>query len=437
MDNDALLAMSYGAPLLALLYGYDRLQRRAQGRHADALAITQEHGLIEAPSLHPVINADRCIGSGGCASACPEHALGVIAGKAVLINPSVCIGHGACAAACPVEAITLVFGSERRGVDIPAVTPKFETDVPGLYIAGELGGMGLIRKAAEQGKQAMHDIAARRLPKAGKVEFDFDVVIIGAGPAGLSAGLGALKSQLRYALIEQEQSLGGAVLHYPRHKVAMTSPVDLPIVGRTRFTDVSKEKLLAFWLDIIEKTGLQVRTGTRMEQLQIVDQGFAVHTNQGVLRARSVLLAIGRRGTPRKLDVPGEILPKVVYTLVNAKQYSDMDVLVVGGGDSAVEAALACSVYAKSVALSYRGAVLNRIKAANRTRLQEAVAANRVRLMLHSEVRAISELSVELMVHGSAEQLANDAVIVCAGGVLPTGMLKALGVRVETRYGQA
>lgn len=429
IDNDTLLGLTYGAPVVAALAGYAWYRRRVERANAATLAEAEAAGLTEAPSLHPVVDPGRCIGSGGCADACPEGALGIVGGKAALINPAVCIGHGACAAHCPVDAITLVFGSERRGIDIPAISPSFETDVPGLYIAGELGGMGLIRKAAEQGKQAIRAIAERRV--AG---MDYDVVIVGAGPAGIGAGLGAMQAKLRYALIEQEDSLGGTVLHYPRQKIAMTAPVDLPLVGKMRFTEVSKEKLLEFWTDIVERTQLQVRSGTRMEAIVATQGGFEVHTNRGVLRAGSVLLAIGRRGTPRKLGVPGEELSKVVYRLVDPAQYQGQRVLVVGGGDSAIEAALACAPHAE-VILSYRGKAFNRIKPANRSYLDQAVAAGQLRVLLGSEVRRIAPQSVFIEVDGQEQQYVNDAVIVCAGGVLPTQMLKELGVRVETKYG--
>jgi thioredoxin reductase/ferredoxin len=432
MNNpDLLLTVVYAVPVLLAVLGYLWQRRRSEQASVQALADAQQAGLTEAASLHPVVDPARCIGSGGCARACPEQAIGVVGGKAVLVSPSACIGHGACAAACPVEAITLVFGSERRGVDIPAVTPEFETNVPGLFIAGELGGMALIRKAAEQGRQAIATVAKRRDPA-----FDLDVVIVGAGPAGIAAGLGAIHARLRYVLIEQEDSLGGSVLHYPRHKVAMTAPVELPIVGKMHFIEVTKEKLLEFWLDIVARTQLQIRTGVSMQRIEPDGRGFKVFTSAGVLRARSVLLAIGRRGTPRKLGVPGEDLPKVVYRLIDPRQYRDQQVLVVGGGDSAVEAALACSVFAQ-VTLAYRGAVMNRLKQANRTRLDSVVRDGKLQLLLSSEVRAIAPRSVSVRVGGETREIANDAVVVCVGGVLPTAMLQSIGVRVESKHGTA
>jgi thioredoxin reductase (NADPH) len=423
----------YALPLLGIMLIYVVRRRRAEARNRLAFAKAVEAGLIEAASLHPIIDPVRCIGSASCTDACPEDALGIIGGKAQLINPASCIGHGACAAACPVEAITLVFGSERRGVDIPLVHPNFETNVPGIFIAGELGGMGMIRKAAEQGRQAVQSIAKRP-----KTTAPLDVVIVGAGPAGLAAGLGAIEQKLRYRLIEQEAGLGGAIFSYPRNKIAMTAPVDLPIVGRLNFKEVSKEALLEFWQDVVARSGLKVSFGTRMEGLDKTEAGYRIVTSAETLHTGAVLLAIGRRGTPRKLGVPGEELPKVVYRLIEAEQYRGQRVIVVGGGDSAIEAALACAAEpGTTVTLAYRGEAFSRLKPRNRERLEAASAERRVEVRLKTEVQRILPDSVELAVEGAAVTIGNDAVIVQAGGVLPSALLRELGVTVQTMYGTA
>jgi thioredoxin reductase (NADPH) len=423
----------YAAVLGLVGWWYLRRRRTAERVHARQFDEAVAAGLAEPPSLHPVIDAQRCLGSSSCVAACPEGALGIVGGQAVLVNGAACIGHGACHAACPVDAISLVFGTEKRGIDIPDVSPEFETNVPGIFIAGELGGMGLIRKAAEQGRQAIEVIRRR-----GGGTFDLDVVIVGCGPAGLSAGLAALESKLRYKLIEQEQSLGGAVFHYPRNKVAMTAPVKLALIGKVRFGEVQKEKLLEFWQTVVRKTGLQIAFHECMESVTGDGDGFIVRTNRGSHRTRCVLLTMGRRGTPRKLDAPGEESPKVVYRLVDPTQYDGQAVLVVGGGDSALEAALALAERpGTEITLSYRSAAFSRVKHKNRQAVEQAQRAQRMRVELESTVVAITPEQVQLKTAAGPVTLRNQAVIVCAGGLLPTPLLQQIGIRFETKHGTA
>ena len=423
----------YLAVVFLCIVLYLSRRRRIHAEHVEELNEAIKDGLNEPPSLHPVIDPARCIGSGACVKACPEDALGIVNGKAVLKNAAACIGHGACLPACPVEAITLVFGTAKRGIDIPTVSPEFESNVPGIFVAGELGGMGLIRKAAEQGRQAMDSIRKRT-----GGSFDYDVVIVGCGPAGLSAGLSAIQHKLRYKLIEQEDSLGGAVYHYPRQKIAMTSPVKLALVGTVKFGEVQKEKLLTFWLGVVKKTGLQIAFRECLEGIDQQSEGFLVHASTGHYSTRSVLLAMGRRGTPRKLEVPGEETAKVMYRLIDPAQYEGQSVLVVGGGDSALEAAIALSEQAGTqVQLSYRSAAFSRVKQKNRMMLEQQEKAGRLQVLLNSLVRQISEREVEIEQAGQVHVFRNDAVIVCAGGLLPTPLLQKIGLKFDTKFGTA
>lgn len=424
----------YAVPMAIVLIAIMLHAKGKQKRHTASLAALDDAlkaGLTEPPSLHPVVDLSLCVGSGACVRSCPERALGIINHKGVLINPAHCIGHGACASACPVGAIKLVFGTERRGIDIPCVNPDFETNVPGIHIAGELGGMGLVRKAAEQGRQAIDSIARKRA----RLE-QLDVVIVGAGPAGLSATLGAIEKELRWVTIEQEDSLGGTVYHYPRNKIVMTQPVVLPIVGKAKLGEISKEELLGFWQGIVDRVGMKINFGERLESVTAQEHGFLVKTDRAEYCSRNVLLAIGRRGSPRKLNVPGEELPKVVYRLIDPEQYRNQKVLVVGGGDSAIEAAVAIgNEPGTTVTLSYRGDAFGRVKQKNRQHLAEAEKNGRVTVLLSSNVKTIEADRVHLTHGDKTCSIENDAVIVCAGGILPTGMLKEMGIQVETKFG--
>ncbi len=423
----------YGAPVGVALLLYVRNYGARTHTHQELLLESIAAGMTEPPSLHPVVDVGKCIGSSACVKACPENALGVIDGKAVLIGAAHCIGHGACFPACPVEAIKLVFGTEKRGIDIPMVKPNFESNVPGIFIAGELGGMGLIRKCAEQGRQAL--AAARAAMSASSAEYD--IVIVGAGPAGIGAGLGALDAKLKYKIVEQEDSLGGAVYHYPRAKIAMTAPVNLPIVGKVKMTEISKEELLEFWNGVVAKTGLKISFRERMEGIEKVGDAFVVKTSQGTYNAKTVILAIGRRGTPRKLDVPGENSPKVVYRLIDPEQYKGQRVLVVGGGDSALEAAVAISEQPGSkVSISYRSESFSRVKEKNRAAIKTAQDAGRLRVLLKSQIVSIEPDKVNMKYKDEPVSVRNDTVIVCAGGELPTPLLKKIGVMFETHKGE-
>jgi thioredoxin reductase (NADPH) len=408
-----------------------KAERRRQGFIDDSAS--------DPVSLHPVIDHARCVGCGACAHACPEgDIIGMLRDKAHLLDPASCIGHGACKTACPVGAIDLVFGSARRGVDIPVVSPTFESNTPGLFIAGELGGMGLIVNAIEQGRQAIGAIAERRGPRDPAA---YDVIIVGGGPAGIAASLAAKSKNLRYLTLEQD-TLGGTVARYPRGKLVMTRPAVLPLYGKVRLRRVRKERLLALWQRVIDKTGITIHNGVRVESIMPLASGFQVATSAGSFQGHSVLLATGRRGSPRQLGIPGENLPKVVYRLDRPSQYRGQHVLVVGGGNSAVEAALALARApaqhrVASVTLCHRGTALSRATPSIRRALEDAAQAGMVTVLLDARLESVGAGQVDIELRGERRALRNDAVIVCAGGTLPTSLLADVGVRVETKYGTA
>jgi len=432
--------MLYLLPAAAVLLLY--LRARIKREHASIRAMEEAvtASMTEPPTLHPVIDVNKCIGCRSCVAACPEQyahrVLGMIRGKARLVGPSNCIGHGACKTACPVGAIELVFGTERRGIDIPLVKPNFETNVPGIFIAGELGGMGLIRNAVEQGRQAMESIQSSMSRNGGG---ELDVFIVGAGPAGFSASLGAMQAGMKFITVEQD-SLGGTVAHFPRGKLVMTQPAELPIVGKMTFTETTKEKLLAFWQGVEARTRLAINYNERVTgiETQSGNSCFTVTTTKSTYDTHAVLLTIGRRGTPRQLGVPGEELSKVVYRMIDPEQYQGQRVLVVGGGDSALEAAHSIADQpGTEVILSYRSDAFTRAKARNRDKVSAYAQQGRMKILYSSNVKEIREDSVVLEQEGKQMPFGNDAVIVSAGGILPTGFLKEIGITVETKHGTA
>lgn len=427
----------YGSVALfcaGILYIYLKKLREESDRVKAKIEKAKEEGLHEPVSLHPVIDLGTCIKSAACVAACPEKdILGIVDGIATLIQSSNCVGHGACFHSCPVEAISLVIGTEKRGVDLPHVNQEYETNVGGIYIAGELGGMGLIKNSVDQGKSAVENIIKKKIHKG---DAAYDLVIVGAGPAGISASLTAKKHGLQYITLEQD-TLGGTVYTFPRSKLVMTTPMDLPLYGKVKLYDTSKDELLKIWEDALSKNNITIQEKTKVEEIKPVKGHFLVKTNKGEdISTKFVLLAIGRRGSPRKLNVPGEVSQKVAYRLLEPELVSNKKIIVVGGGDSAVEAALSLAPQ-NDVILSYRKEKFSRIKPKNREKLFAAIEAKQIEVKYNSNVIQIAPETVLLDIGKDNEVLSleNDLVYIFAGGELPTQFLKKAGVEITRRFG--
>lgn len=395
----------------------------------------KQFGIFEPVSLHPVIDPDLCIGSGACISACPEKdILGLFNGRASTVNASRCVGHGACFHACPVQAITLCIGTEKRGVELPQISQEFETSIPGIFIAGELGGMGLIKNAVEQGKQAMNYLS-KKINRSTRTQYD--VIIVGAGPAGISASLSAKKIGLNFLVVEQD-SLGGTVYNFPRAKIVMTSPMDLPLYGKVKLVETTKNELINLWNEVLSKNKISINEHERVEQIQKSEDLFTVKTTNGHYTSKAVLLSIGRRGTPRKLGVPGEEKEKVYYRLLEPELIHQKNILIVGGGDSAIESAILLADEQNNVTLSYRNESFSRLKPRNQENIDKAVMDGKVKLIFNSNVSEILDSAVILNTNdGKIISLENDFVYVFAGGELPTKFLEKIGITITKKFGDA
>ena len=374
---------------------------------------------------HPQFNLSACIGCGICTQVCPEgDVLGLINGKVAIINGAHCIGIGECARQCPIGAISIGMGDISTREDIPQLNTEYESSVPGVYVIGELGGMALIRNAIDQGTQVVDTIKQRN---GVKNEPD-DVLIVGAGTSGLSAALRCIEKDIGFRIIDQGEP-GGTILQYPRRKLTMVQKIHLPMYGDLSKLEYSKEELLDIWYDVIDKHQLPIQSNHKLLSVRKNGTGYFSETSQGDIHSKNIILALGRRGTPRKLGIPGEELSKVMYKLMDAATYQDKHILIVGGGDSAIEAAIGLSKQkGNTVTISYRKEAFFRIKKKNQERIEDKFSKKYISVLFNSNPKLIAENSVTIEQEGNQLEIENDYVFIFAGGELPFPLLNKIGI---------
>jgi thioredoxin reductase (NADPH) len=430
MDNLVAFLITVGI-IAAFVVNYLRREKKKEKLAREAL----EKGKLYSTgpqAQHPHIDNTNCIGCAACTMVCPEgDVLVMLGGKAALVNGHKCIGHSICAEVCPVGAITMVMASPSMGANMPYLTPEFETSIKNMFIVGELGGLALIKNAINQGRECV-DLIAKRMSAAGGKKASqgvLDILIVGAGPAGIAASLRAIEKKLSYLTVD-EGEIGGTVAKYPRQKLVMTSPVEFPTYGKFKKTELSKEELLAFWNKVLQRADFKFHQGEKVEDIKKSEEGvFTVSTPKGQYKTNAVILALGKTGSPRKLGVKGEELPKVMYRLIEADHYVNKKILIVGGGDSAVEAAMGLGhQVGNQVTLSYRKEAFARIKERNAQRIEESARKGKVKVVFNSAPVEFKEKTVVLEVAGKNEEIPNDFVWIFAGGEPPTAFLKKIGV---------
>jgi thioredoxin reductase/Pyruvate/2-oxoacid:ferredoxin oxidoreductase delta subunit len=439
MSEIVMSIVVYGFCAIVVVVPMVLYQRRLKKREARAHESAEKGRLYsEGPrAQHPHIDTNYCIGCAICTHVCPEgDVLAMIGGKAAIVNGHKCVGHSLCAEACPVGAITMVMAGASMGAEMPALTPEYETTIPNLFVVGELGGLALIKNAINQGRDCIDTIARRVTARghASPAPDVYDVLIIGAGPAGISASLRAIENKLNYLTVEQD-TVGGTVSKYPRQKLVMTSPVQFPMHGKFKKMELSKEELLSFWEKILQRVDFKVRAGEKVEDIKKGDDGiFTAVTSKNRYRSRAVVLALGRSGTPRKLGVKGEERAKVMYRLIEADHYINKRILVVGGGDSAVEAAMGLAQQAgNKVTLSYRQDRFNRIKERNAQRIEECARKGKLKVLFNSSPVEFKTDTAVLDVSGNLQEIPNDFVWIFAGGTPPNAFLEKIGVGLGKR----
>ncbi len=380
------------------------------------------------------INDDRCTGCDACVAVCPTNVLDLVQNKSRVLRFQDCIQCEACMWVCPTEALVMHReGTKPPPLQVPDLQPTYETKVPGQYLIGEVAGKPLVKNAANIGRAVVRDMLKNGLPPGalGKEDKCFDVIIVGSGPGGLSAALTCIRNKLSYVVLEKEQMIASTIARYPKGKLIMAEPYDAKNLSLLPIFDSSKENLLPIWQEVVRRSAMNLLLGETVEVIEQNREGvFRVKASSGAFYSQRVVLSTGTRGKPRTLGVPGENLAKVHSLLEDPQQYRGGVVLVAGGGDSALEAAMALADAGASVLLSYRGKQFHRASSKNKQAIGSYVAGKKIKCAFTSQVIEFAKDTVTLSyASGGTKTYPNDAAFVLIGSDPPVQWLGKLGIR--------
>lgn len=424
--------LALGGLAVLLMATFTMISARNRHRHVPA-AVVGPRILVHD------INDDRCTGCDACVAVCPTNVLDLVANKSRVLRFEDCIQCEACMFACPTEALVMFpEGEQPPPLKIPEVDEFFQTAVPGQYLIGEVAGKPLVKNAANLGRavvEHMVHMGLRPGPASQGASGIVDVAIVGSGPGGLSAALTCMKKGLSYIVLEKEQIVASTVARYPKGKLVMAEPYDTQNVSLLPVFDSSKEDLIPIWEELIERVGVVIHKGESVESVQPAADGwFDVRSTVGAYRAQRVVLSIGTRGKPRTLQVPGENLPKVFSLLDDPDVWRGKNVLVVGGGDSACEAAMALADSGAVVTMSYRGKGFQRAAQKNKLGIERYVTEGRIVAELSSQVVQFEVDSVTVVLGDQTKKrLPNDAAFVLIGADPPVQWLQKMGIHFVQR----
>src|SRR6266700_7408176 len=417
---------------------------------------------------HPVIISERCIGCHACVEACPHDVLAMVNNLAAPVARDQCMEDTSCQVECPVNPKACIVVNTTRKIKarpVPVRDASFMTNVAGCYLIGDVSGTPLIKNAANEGADVLKHIAHELNNGAGpEPKAAFDVAIIGIGPAGLSAAIAAKRFALRYVGIEQDGVLA-TIDAYPKGKYVFFKPETMESRGMIEVNGLGeqREKILDSWIGAMNSSGVVINESESCKTVEKAAEGdyFVVQTEKGLARekvsyyARRVILALGNRGTPMKLKVPGEEMKvardgrtedKVKYKLTDPESYKRRRIIVLGAGNSAIEAAVdlvarrngdqimfRATDEINEVTLVIRSDMKNDLKFLNKLQAYQCIDEARITAHFGTAIKEIRDGEVVLMNARTQEEkttIPNDYVFAMIGGDRPTKFLESIGISI-------